>query len=136
MKNRAEERLVSRRSDGRERRKHRSADMGQALQLQLDACRREGGVDAILVSDDLGLCVASSGVGHKRDELAARIPPAAVAGLNTLPAGEPSLGDSTAFKSFVIDRSELFVCVVGGHPENQAASLDRAENGFRRILAA
>ena len=57
-----------------ERRHRRSACLADALRLQLDACREDEGLAAIVVSDELGLCVAHSGGDGMHEELAARLP--------------------------------------------------------------
>jgi hypothetical protein len=120
-----------------ERRRNRSSNLGQALHLQLEACRAEGALEAIVVADDLGLCVAaSSGTPARLDELAAWLPLSERAGLDVV-RGPAVLGLSatTALRRFVVGGSALFVCAVGGQTDTRAASLLRAETGFRRILA-
>ena len=57
-----------------ERRHRRSGCLADALRLQLEACREDEGLAAIVVSDDLGFCVAHSGGDGSHDELAARLP--------------------------------------------------------------
>ena len=120
-----------------ERRQRRSLKLEQALQFQLDACRLEGRLDTLLVSDDWGLCVAESPAGGSGAELAACLPPAAACGLAGVAARLPG-GTAKAMDlaELVIGSSQLFVCAVGGRPDRRAASLLRVEAGFRRILAA
>jgi hypothetical protein len=122
-----------------ERRQKRSQQLAQALQFQLDACREEGRLDTLLVSDDWGLCVAESPAGGRGAELAACLPPAARCGLagvaTKLPGGLGQI-QAMAFQRLTIGSSKLFVCAVGGQPEKRAASLVRVEAGFRRILTA
>ena len=57
-----------------ERRRRRSGCLADALRLQLEACREKEGLAAIVVSDELGFCVAHAGGGGRHDELAARLP--------------------------------------------------------------
>src|SRR5436190_10966567 len=57
-----------------ERRNRRSGCLADALRLQLEACREDEGLAAIVVSDELGFCVAHSGGDGSHDELAARLP--------------------------------------------------------------
>ena len=57
-----------------ERRHRRSGCLADALRLQLEACREDEGLAAIVVSDELGFCVAHSGGDGSHDELAARLP--------------------------------------------------------------
>src|SRR4051794_17607342 len=57
-----------------ERRHRRSGCLVDALRLQLEACRQDEGLAAIVVADELGFCVAHSGGDGSHDELAARLP--------------------------------------------------------------
>src|SRR5436190_12284785 len=57
-----------------ERRNRRSGCLADALRLQLEACREDQGLAAIVVSDELGLCLAHAGGDGSHDELAARLP--------------------------------------------------------------
>src|SRR6476620_3572760 len=57
-----------------ERRRRRSGCLADALRLQLEACREDEGLAAIVVSDELGFRVAHSGGEGSPDELAARLP--------------------------------------------------------------
>jgi hypothetical protein len=122
-----------------DRRRNRSSNLGQALHLQLEACRAEAALDAIVVADDLGICVAaaSEDAGGQLEELAAWLPLSERAGLDRLRTPAPAgLAAPNALRRFVIGRSALFMCAVGGQNDARAACLLRAELGFRRILAA
>src|SRR5436190_14584511 len=57
-----------------ERRNRRSGCLADALRLQLEACREDEGLAAIVVSDELGFCVAHAGGDGSHDEIAARLP--------------------------------------------------------------
>src|SRR5262245_31852967 len=57
-----------------ERRVRRSGRLADALRLQLEACREQEGLDAIVVSDELGFCVAHAGADGNHEELAAHLP--------------------------------------------------------------
>ena len=57
-----------------ERRRRRSGCLADALRLQLEACREDEGLAAIVVSDELGFCVAHAGGDGNHDELAAQLP--------------------------------------------------------------
>ena len=57
-----------------ERRSRRASCLAQALRFQLDACREAEGLSAIVVSDELGFCVAHSGGEGEHAELAAQLP--------------------------------------------------------------
>src|SRR5689334_13042338 len=57
------------------RRKRRAYDcLADALRFQLESCREAEGLAAIVVSDQLGFCVAHSGGDGDHAELAARLP--------------------------------------------------------------
>jgi hypothetical protein len=77
---------------GTERRHRRSACLADALRLQLDACREDEGLAAIVVSDEHGFCVAHSGGDGGHDELAAQL---------------PMLADPALRRSFEVDDDEL-----------------------------
>ncbi len=57
-----------------ERRQRRSGRLTDALRLQLEACREDEGLAAIVVSDGQGFCVAHSGGDGRHEEIAARLP--------------------------------------------------------------
>src|SRR5271165_1035438 len=57
-----------------ERRTKRSSDPLVALHYQLAHCRRERGLDALVVADDSGVVVAGSGSWAACEELAAYAP--------------------------------------------------------------
>ncbi len=121
-----------------DRRRNRSSDLGQALHLQLEACRAEASLDAIVVADDLGLCVAAASEdAGQLEELAAWLPLSERAGLDRSRTPAPAgLAAPNALRRFVVGSSALFMCAVGGQIDTRAACLLRAELGFRRILAA
>lgn len=120
-----------------DRRRNRSSNLGQALRLQLEACRAEASLEAIVVADDLGICVAAAsedGEGQL-DEIAAWLPLSQRAGLDRVRTPSPAgLAAPNALRRFVIGSSALFACALGGQMDTRAASLLRAEAGFRRIL--
>jgi len=119
-----------------DRRRRRSSDLGEALRYQLDACREDAALQAVLVSDDMGLCVAASGAGSGEDELAAHLPQTARQGLRALPSlFAPGLEREVEVKRFAVGRSVLIACAVGGGAKTRAEVLARTEAGFRRILA-
>ena len=128
-----------------ERRQRRSGRLADALRLQLEACREDEGLAAIVVSDELGFCVAHSGGDGGHDELAARLPMLAD------PARHWSLDDddgalqppraALAVTTFAIEGARLHVCAVA-EPDaatepnaDGAAVLSRVASGFTRLLA-
>jgi hypothetical protein len=126
-----------------ERRHRRSGRLADALRLQLDACREEEGLAAIVVADELGFCVAHSGGDGSHEEIAARLPMLAD------PAQRRCLEDddsalqpppaSLAVATFSIAGDKLHACAV---KERDAATgagdaeiLARVASGFTRLLA-
>jgi hypothetical protein len=120
-----------------DRRQRRTEDVMEALHFQLDACREEAQLTAMVVADEHGMCVAASGAESTCSELAARLP------LLGRKAGDfegvllgAKGGVPVAMKRIRIDGAELFACAFGGVKERHALQLMRVENGVRRILAA
>ena len=127
-----------------ERRHRRSECLADALRLQLEACREDEGLAAIVVSDELGFCVAHSGCDGDHDELAAHLPMLAdparrrpVDDDRGLPAPRSSLSVTT----FSIAGDTLHACAVK-EPDaatetnaDDADVLDRVASGFTRLLA-
>ena len=128
-----------------ERRNRRSGCLADALRLQLEACREDEGLAAIVVSDELGFCVAHSGGDGSYDELAARLPMLAD------PARRWSLDDdegelqppraALAVTTFSIEGARLHACAVqepDADTETSAGGaevLARVASGFTRLLA-
>jgi len=128
-----------------ERRNRRSGCLADALRLQLEACREDEGLAAIVVSDELGFCVAHSGGGGSHDELAARLPMLAdPAQHHSLPDDDEGLqlaGATLTVTTFAIEGATLHACAV---KEPDAATettagdseiLARVASGFTRLLA-
>ena len=128
-----------------ERRRRRSGRLADALRLQLEKCREEEGLAAIVVSDDLGFCVAHSGGDGNHDELAARLPmladPAQRWALDDDDGGLQPPRAALTFTTFSIPGAKLHACVV---KEPDAATettaggaevLARVASGFTRLLA-
>jgi hypothetical protein len=124
-----------------ERRHLRSACLADALRLQLEACREDANLSAIVVSDELGFCVAHSGGNGSHEELAARLP------MLVDPAQRQFLDDDEvqqshadlAVTTFSIAGASLHACAVNNPDAETTASganvLDRVASGFRRLLA-
>ena len=136
------------------RRKRRAYDcLADALRFQLEACRETEGLAAIVVSDQLGFCVAHSGGDGDHAELAARLPILAnqTGGLDAArPDGGLPWAGSLVVRAFSVDEDTLYVGAVagpgvelgigenggdgdGGGPGG--AILDRVASGFARLLA-
>ncbi len=127
-----------------ERRRRRSGCLADALRFQLEACREDEGLAAIVVSDDLGFCVAHAGADGSHEELAARLPILADR------ARRHSAGESEALRlqglelrvaTFSISGERLHACAVT-QPEAAAQTsaagdeaLARVASGFTRLLS-
>jgi hypothetical protein len=128
-----------------ERRNRRSGRLADALRLQLEACREDEGVAAIVVSDEHGFCVAHAGGDGKHEELAARLPMLAD------PAQHRTFDDddgefqpkraALAVMTFSIAGARLHACVVKKPDARTEANdggaevLARVVSGFSRLLA-
>ena len=119
-----------------ERRHRRSECLADALRLQLEACREDEGLAAIVVSDELGFCVAHSGGDDRYEELAARLPMLA----DPSRRREPEAGDGAlAVTTFSIAGDRLHACAVQ-EPRSATSPagpeiLARVAAGFTRLLA-
>ena len=131
-----------------ERRSRRAAGLADTLRLQLDACREESGLAAIVVSDDLGFCVAHSGAGGEHDELAAQLPLLADPARRRRHAGAgepwpPPPAPVAAITTFSIPGTTLHACALVapdvGEPTMRNAvargALARMVQAFSRLLA-
>ena len=120
-----------------ERRRRRTTALADAIRLQLEACRRSEGVAAIVVSDELGFCVAHSGCDDEHLELAARLPVLArpLSETDTAEANElaPPMAEPMVVKTYFIAGSTLHVGAVGA-PASPAV-FERVASGLERLLA-
>ncbi len=115
-----------------DRRHRRSEDASLALRYQLDAIRADAASEAVLVADDTGLCLASSGERALCEELAAWLP--LLGSLEGLGDGHDveALGRPIAVRRVQIEQTRLYVCAVGRQSQR---SLDASAGGIARILA-
>jgi hypothetical protein len=128
-----------------ERRNRRSGCLADALRLQLEACREDEGLAAIVVSDELGFCVAHSGGDGSHAELAARLPmladPAQRRYLHDDDDGIQPARAALAVTTFSIPGATLHACAVkepDAATETSAGGADvlaRVASGFTRLLA-
>jgi hypothetical protein len=139
---------------GPERRKRRSQDTLEALRLQLDACRQDAELEALVLGDEDGLCLACAG-DPTYQEVAARVVLAtragAVVGLGrgggqalvhhkienfegTVVA--PERAWNLRMRRFRAAGSWLVLCAVGGGGEPRGREIQRSILGVTRILAA
>jgi hypothetical protein len=119
-----------------ERRRRRSDDPLEAMRLQLDACRRDARVDAMVIFDEQGLSLAASGSFHTCDEVAATLP---LIGRNLdYFEGEVSSPEGAwdlAMRRFCVDGGSLFVCAVGGGTRERTRQLARTMSCATRLLS-
>jgi hypothetical protein len=128
-----------------ERRHRRSGCLADALRLQLEACCEDEGLAAIVVSDELGFCVAHSGGDGSHDELAARLPmladPARRCSLDEEDDGLHRPRAALAVTTFSIAGARLHACAVKEPNATTATTagcaevLARVASGFTRLLA-
>ena len=125
------------RKERRDRRVRRAHDVARALQFQLDSCRTGGRLDAMVVSDDTGLCLAATGERETCEEIAAGLP------MLGQKAGDfdgvllwNGGGGTVKVRRFRVAESELYVCAVGGEDRRARYELARSISGVTRILAA
>ena len=128
-----------------ERRHRRSGCLADALRLQLEACREDEGLAAIVVSDELGFRVAHSGGDGSHDELAARLPmlanPAQPWPLDDDDEAIQPARATLAVTTFSIAGAKLHACAVkepDAATETSAGGaevLARVASGFTRLLA-
>jgi hypothetical protein len=129
-----------------ERRSRRTDCLADALRFQLDACREAEGLVAIVVSDELGFCVAHSGGDGAHGELAAQLP---IFAHPVRPFEDADDGEllqtpcgPMVVTTFSIGGATLHACAVGapstgGGPSAASglAVLERVASGFSRLLA-
>jgi hypothetical protein len=128
-----------------ERRYRRSGCLADALRLQLEACREDEGLAAIVVSDELGFRVAHSGGDDSPDELAARLPMLAdPARRGSVGADDGGLQPSDAaltVTTFSVAGARLHACAVKKRDAATKADapgaevLARVASGFTRLLS-
>ena len=127
-----------------ERRHRRSGCLADALRLQLEACREDEGLAAIVVADELGFRVAHSGGDGSHDEIAARLPmlanPAQHRSLDDADEGIQPARATLAVTTFSIAGAKLHACAVkepDAATETSAGGADvlaRVASGFTRLL--
>lgn len=120
-----------------ERRRRRTNVITEALTYQLLACCEDGGMHAMVIADDEGLPLASTGDAGACDELAARM---ALVGAKTPGFSGTLLGDGQRWDVDMtkvdVHGSQLLVCAIGGNPDQRRRQLSRGAAGTRRILGA
>ena len=123
-----------------ERRRRRSNEPSQAIRHQLESCRQKAGLDALILADRDGLCIAFSGPAMACEEFAARVsrvsnPHLDAHGFDIELWTEDDRWD-VHVRRFDVDGFELCLCAVGGAANDRAAEVERSLHGVTRILAA
>ncbi|HWO26007.1 MAG TPA: hypothetical protein VNO30_45075 [Kofleriaceae bacterium] len=120
-----------------DRRLRRGATVTQSLRFQLAACCEEGHIAAMVVADENGLPLASSGDPYACDEVAARMVLVGprIREFNGVLFGSGHRWD-VQMKKVDCQGAELLVCVVGGTAEARQRQITRGAEGAVRILAA
>jgi hypothetical protein len=119
----------------RERRMRRSDITTVALAYQLDECRRAAQLEAMVLSDEVGVCLALSGDPYSCEEVAARLP---LVGRRVRDFDgvlfSPERGFAVRMRRFQIGDSDLYVCAIGGRPDQRDRQIMRSITGVTRIL--
>jgi hypothetical protein len=117
-----------------ERRGRRSDDRHVALRYQLEHAREKGGLSAMVLADDTGMALASSGDAHLCEELAAMAPLMASAPMG-LPLSPLLKGRDVSIRTVSVGHERLFLAAIGGTMARDAVVATSAA-GLRRILAS
>ncbi|MBT8496180.1 MAG: hypothetical protein KJO07_24255 [Deltaproteobacteria bacterium] len=118
-----------------ERRSRRSRNTSEALYLQLDACREDSKLEAIVLSDEDGLCLAAAGERDTCDEIAANLPFVGAKAPNFEGVlFSPTKAWKVGVRRFEVLGTELYLCVAGGRDDNRDRELSRSLGGVARIL--
>jgi hypothetical protein len=108
-----------------------------ALSYQLDACCKDGDIQAMVLADADGLPLAAAGDTFACDEVAARM---VLVGPRIRSFDGTLLGDGhrwdVQMMKVAVDGSELLVCAVGGTADQRKRQIARGAAGALRILAA
>ena len=118
-----------------ERRTRRSDIHSQALYYQLDASRERAALEALILADEQGLCVAASGDPSTCEEFAVHT---AMVCEDTAQFSGTVLDTSrrwdVSMERFDIKGVPLFLCAIGGDVETRTRALVQSMGGVSRIL--
>ncbi len=119
----------------RERRRRRSDNTTLALHYQLDSGRKAARLDGLVLSDEDGFCLASSGDPEACQEVAARLPfiGRKVPEFEGVLLGTES-GWRIRMKRMAVAGAELYLCAIGSQTAAGAIEMTRMSGGVRRIL--
>lgn len=120
-----------------DRRYRRSADILEALRLQLDSCRRAADLEGMVLSDEDGLTLAATGNREACDEIAARLP---IIGQRVGEFEGVLLSAENGWRvrmlRFQVGQSRFYLAAVGNGNTRRERELGRGVGGALRILAA
>lgn len=116
-----------------ERRHRRSSDRFLALRYQLEHAREKGGIEALVLADDEGLVIASSGDAATCAELGA-VAPLMAKSVMGMPMPPLLRGAEVAIRRVTIYGQSLYLASVGGGVARDAL-LHTSRAGVTRILA-
>ena len=119
----------------RERRRRRSENTSLALHYQLDSGRKAARLDGLVLSDEDGFCLASSGDPEACQEVAARLPfiGRKVPEFEGVLLGTES-GWRIRMRRMAIAGTELYLCAIGNPNATRDHDMTRTSGGIRRIL--
>jgi hypothetical protein len=115
-----------------DRRTRRSTDRFLALRYQLEHTREKGGLEVLVLSDDDGLVIASSGDAAICAELGA-IAPLVSKSVLGMPMPPLLRGAELAIRPVAIYGQQLYLAAVGGNVARDA-HLTTSRQGVQRIL--
>lgn len=123
-----------------ERRRRRSSDPSEALELQLTACLKRANLTAMVLADEQGLCVSSAGHPAACEELAAQLVVLTkMVGpeRREIAAALPVAGEmwNVHLRRFEVYGTALYMCAAGGASGDRQLQLSRSVNGIARILS-
>jgi hypothetical protein len=119
----------------RDRRRRRSDNTTLALHYQLDASRHAARLDGLVLSDEDGFCLATSGDPHACQEVAAQLP---FIGRKVRDFEGVLLGSEGGWRirmhRFGVPGGELYLCAIGTGGGDRERHLARSRGAVRRIL--
>lgn len=120
-----------------ERRRRRSHDPFEALCLQLDSVRDEGGFEAVALVDENGCLLASAGDSPICDEMAAFLPLVAKRARFDSPEVEArarAVARGVEVRRMDVAGTAVMLCARAPRAKSTTAPLARGISGCRRIL--
>ncbi len=120
-----------------DRRRRRSDDTVRAIHLQLESCRRQAGLEAMILADGDGLCIANAGDDDACSEFAARVSvmQRERAGFDGEVWTDEARWD-VYVRRFDYEGFALCLCAVGGLPDERVREIEHSLRGVTRILSA